>query len=447
MQLGRILAQLIGAEPPAPAFVVLGAAPSVASVLRRITEAVLAGALLVTPTAAITEAAGPPAVLEIALDAEAGLTLSGRLPAGLGVAQLREAIPELRIAAETETDGDGAPQRFLAAVEALNVALPRIKYARIRIAGDRVTMVGRLQDGVSRKETRAALRSALGPDWQLDFELDEVPPKAAVRFSHDAGGTQISGILPAGLTAGEAIATLGGEAEATLTTGGTGEASSWSRALTGVGRLLKLFHYAEGSVAETAVEIEGGLRPGHAEADIRAFAENVLGPGWTLTLSGRETPAEEGAVRLNPVTREAERLVDGYWVLEAGFEPDPAACASAMARVQVTDKLTFEAYAEKLGRDASGVLDRLAGIARHCLSDRQLALEIGGHTDKSGDPAANMALSERRAEAVRQALADRGVPRSRMRAEGYGSARPIADNGTEDGRSANRRITFDWVLR
>jgi OmpA-OmpF porin, OOP family len=54
----------------------------------------------------------------------------------------------------------------------------------------------------------------------------------------------------------------------------------------------------------------------------------------------------------------------------------------------------------------------------------------------------NQALSDRRARAVMDFLADQGVPRSRMSARGYGDSQPIADNSQVKGRTMNRRTVF-----
>jgi outer membrane protein OmpA-like peptidoglycan-associated protein len=66
---------------------------------------------------------------------------------------------------------------------------------------------------------------------------------------------------------------------------------------------------------------------------------------------------------------------------------------------------------------------------------------VTGHTDNVGNPTANLALSQRRAAAVRSALQARGVPAA-LEAEGLGSSRPLADNSTDAGRFRNRRIEF-----
>jgi outer membrane protein OmpA-like peptidoglycan-associated protein/uncharacterized protein YidB (DUF937 family) len=69
-------------------------------------------------------------------------------------------------------------------------------------------------------------------------------------------------------------------------------------------------------------------------------------------------------------------------------------------------------------------------------------MEIGGYTDNSGDAAANLALSQQRAEAVRSYLVQQGVNPNALVARGYGETRPVGSNDTEEGKFRNRRIEF-----
>ena len=71
-----------------------------------------------------------------------------------------------------------------------------------------------------------------------------------------------------------------------------------------------------------------------------------------------------------------------------------------------------------------------------------MTMEIAGYTDAQGSEGGNQALSQARAEAVLVALQGRRVDVSNMTALGYGETFPIADNSSEDGREANRRIEF-----
>jgi OmpA-OmpF porin, OOP family len=72
-------------------------------------------------------------------------------------------------------------------------------------------------------------------------------------------------------------------------------------------------------------------------------------------------------------------------------------------------------------------------------------IEIAGYTDNTGDPVANMQLSQQRAEAVRATLVEDGVDPGMLVAKGYGSASPIAGNDTLEGRFQNRRIEYRVV--
>jgi outer membrane protein OmpA-like peptidoglycan-associated protein len=69
-----------------------------------------------------------------------------------------------------------------------------------------------------------------------------------------------------------------------------------------------------------------------------------------------------------------------------------------------------------------------------------LKVAVEGHTDNVGSPASNKALSQQRAQSVMAALTAQGIAPARLAAAGFGQERPVADNGTEDGRAKNRRV-------
>jgi hypothetical protein len=71
-------------------------------------------------------------------------------------------------------------------------------------------------------------------------------------------------------------------------------------------------------------------------------------------------------------------------------------------------------------------------------------LKISGHTDSNGDAASNMKLSQRRAEAIKKYLVDKGkIPDKRIEAKGYGSTMPIVEEKTQADRAINRRVEFE----
>jgi outer membrane protein OmpA-like peptidoglycan-associated protein len=65
---------------------------------------------------------------------------------------------------------------------------------------------------------------------------------------------------------------------------------------------------------------------------------------------------------------------------------------------------------------------------------------VYGHTDNNGSDAVNIPLSEKRAAAVKAYLESKGLKDDRIETRGFGSSKPVADNGTEAGRSRNRRV-------
>ena len=104
----------------------------------------------------------------------------------------------------------------------------------------------------------------------------------------------------------------------------------------------------------------------------------------------------------------------------------------------VLDDLVFASGAATL---TAGDYPSLAAVAAWLDANPEGTIALVGHTDASGSLAANVALSERRAEAVAEVLVDRyGADRARVDAEGVGFLAPRATNQTEEGRQKNRRV-------
>ena len=129
----------------------------------------------------------------------------------------------------------------------------------------------------------------------------------------------------------------------------------------------------------------------------------------------------------------------------AGAAPaaQPRAVERRLADLLVGTTIQFDTASADIRPESQAIVVRAAEIMRPALAANPvLTVRVEGHTDNVGSPARNRNLSLRRARAVVDALAARGVPRSRMVAVGLGSARPVASNYTEAGRFQNRRIAF-----
>lgn len=99
----------------------------------------------------------------------------------------------------------------------------------------------------------------------------------------------------------------------------------------------------------------------------------------------------------------------------------------------------FHTASDALIESSLAELDRLAEALKRRPG---LRLEVGGHTDDVGSDADNLVLSEKRAKAVYDYLILCGVDPQRLTYRGYGESRPVADNGTPEGRARNRRTTL-----
>jgi outer membrane protein OmpA-like peptidoglycan-associated protein len=89
--------------------------------------------------------------------------------------------------------------------------------------------------------------------------------------------------------------------------------------------------------------------------------------------------------------------------------------------------------------------DVLKSVGKVLKEFEQTIVEVAGHTDSTGTDAYNQGLSERRAGTVSQYLQSRGIIEQRMITVGMGENMPVANNGTESGRQANRRVEITMV--
>ncbi len=101
------------------------------------------------------------------------------------------------------------------------------------------------------------------------------------------------------------------------------------------------------------------------------------------------------------------------------------------------DRILFETSKAGLRPSSENQLKNIVAIMK---AYPNVEIKIGGYTDNTGVPAANMKLSQERANSVMAALVNNGVAPERMKAEGYGEQFPVASNDTPEGRLKNRRV-------
>lgn len=119
---------------------------------------------------------------------------------------------------------------------------------------------------------------------------------------------------------------------------------------------------------------------------------------------------------------------------ELGFKP-----AGDNYELGLEDRVLFEVDKSELNVAANEVLLRLSTALR---AVGITGAGVVGHTDSTGAPDYNLALSRRRAASVKAGLVTHGMDPARLRDQGVGETQPIASNATEEGRTQNRRVVI-----
>ena len=105
----------------------------------------------------------------------------------------------------------------------------------------------------------------------------------------------------------------------------------------------------------------------------------------------------------------------------------------------VLDGIVFKSNSAEIGPESEEILTKAYNTLEQ---NREIEVEIQGHTDNSGKHSSNIKLSQRRADAVKAYLTGKGIAASRITTKGFGPDKPIASNKTAEGKQKNRRIEF-----
>lgn len=111
--------------------------------------------------------------------------------------------------------------------------------------------------------------------------------------------------------------------------------------------------------------------------------------------------------------------------------------------IDILEKVFFATGKADIGERSFSLLSQVAAVLR--ANPQIRAVRVEGHTDSVGNGDSNRELSQRRADAVRAFLLNKGVAPTRLLARGFGDTQPIADNGSRAGRDQNRRVEFKIV--
>jgi len=185
----------------------------------------------------------------------------------------------------------------------------------------------------------------------------------------------------------------------------------------------------------SSIEDDLGARVAEAVRKQNLFWASVEAHGQNIVLSGAAPDYRAKS--------QAGEIAGSVWgvtgvVNEIAIIGQAGTCQQKIDELLKDQRVVFKAGRAEIDESSFPMLAMVASIARAC----DTSLEIAAHTDSVGDATVNLKLSQRRAEAVSRHLVKSGVSPERIKATGYGETQPIADNDTESGRRANRRIEF-----
>ncbi|MFT5262304.1 MAG: OOP family OmpA-OmpF porin [Polaribacter sp.] len=165
-----------------------------------------------------------------------------------------------------------------------------------------------------------------------------------------------------------------------------------------------------------------------ATANAGGNAANAVGDAAASATNAMKESANKALANIKLATGSAG---EGLHKLLGGTE-------SAVGKTVIFKNLNFDTGSANIDPTTAIEVENLAAVLK---AYPNVKVEIGGHTDNAGDAAKNLKLSNNRASAVAKALVRKGgIDRSRVATFGFGDGKPIADNGTAEGRAANRRI-------
>lgn len=348
------------------------------------------------------------------------ITLNGHAPLPASKARLADATRAA--AAGTEVSdrmvlARGAPPRFDSAALLLIDQIGKLKDGKITLSDTAVSLTGMAREIGSREAILAALRN-LPEGYSVKENAIKAPPYV-FRANKDpvANTVTLEGYVPDNNVHAAIVAAVGRKffAEKLVDNlkASAGAPQGFQNAV--VAALGALSRVSTGSLmlSDREVKLSGDALYAVAADQIRGSIGGELPQGWGV----------KADVSVKPVASAV----------------DPTVCQQLFFELLGKAKIRFDSGRATIDRDSMGLLDKLIETALRCPTAN---IEVAGHTDSDGDNTANMALSEKRAQAVSDYLIKAGLPPDRLRAVGYGSSQPVAANDTDDGKAKNRRIDF-----
>lgn len=378
-----------------------------------------------------------------------GMSVSGNVPtevARQGIAVvLDHDASALKLAS-------GAPDGWTIVAQDGLSALSKLEDGTLVMSDKTLTLKGTAKTPADVEAALEQLKDApQGYTVNTAFEtLDDGKP-LSLQLSYSASdGASVGGKLPKGLTLDQIAAALGLKSVTGDPTEATsGEPGSILASLKALAPWLPEFETltakSEGEDLGANLTVDGHASPG---ADLELLKERLnetLGGNTSVSVEAAADLPPEGTRRVNAATGETEVLTAGYWLPQMDFTAGYDVCRDKANALLEERDVNFVTGSARLSAQSLRVINAITALVMKCVQSGGLHVDVGGHTDSQGDSDFNKDLSQKRADAVVQALRERGIPADAITATGYGDTQPVAGNDTEEGRAANRRVTLAFT--
>ncbi len=203
----------------------------------------------------------------------------------------------------------------------------------------------------------------------------------------------------------------------------------------------KIWHNSYGECWQTGTITQDQAKMGCEPKPVVAPRKAAPPPVAAVVAAPAPAPAPAPVVAA-PVDTDGDGVVDANDRCpdsKQGAKVDEAGCYLVLKEtVTIAINVKFPTGSSRIDAAGNAEIQKLADFMNQY---PQTSVEIGGHTDNTGAASTNRKLSQVRADAVRKTLIEKfNVAGNRVSAKGYGPDKPIADNGTPAGRTANRRV-------
>lgn len=380
-------------------------------------------ALAASPEIAVPEPVPVEPYLWSAVKTGDGIVLEGSVPVESLQRFLRVRAGE-SVEDKTVLRAD-APDNFVSeALEAMDV-LALMREGRVTFDGKSWTASGTATEAGA-TAAAAGLLGASAPRWKISLE-DPAPDEVEV--------AEIAAPAPE-VTAPEPVAEPALPYAFKAVRGADGAVSlSGQVPATATVNYLSTIADADASALVVDPDAPEGFMPDvlsgmRALLQMREGQLELVDGAWSL--SGEAVSHEA----LAAIEAEIAGLGDA-WATNLTAPSGLAQCQARLAELSAHNAILFQSGAAIIAASAATELDAFAQALLLC---PDADVDVEGHTDADGDDRLNLALSVARAEAVVNALIERGVSPARLYAIGYGETLPVADNATADGKRQNRRI-------